>query len=146
MVSRLIRLIFNRKLPERLSAWRFRKGVCPGDGCWFTLDDSAQQAACCIGTRRPGCERRNRSWTKRSGITARGRALKAQNISASDWDTLLKFTRQQYAAQVQAAQEDILGAEAQLGYTRLCPVKAKPALKSLVQPGQQSTAGHRESI
>lgn len=72
---------------------------------------------------------------------ARGRALKAQNyISTSDWDTLVS-AQQQYAAQVRVAQQDIVSAEAQLGYTQIyAPVSGKTgALNvhpgSLVQPG-----------
>jgi multidrug efflux pump subunit AcrA (membrane-fusion protein) len=99
----------------------------------FTLEDSTQQATL------------HRDQASGAGAIAadlaRGRALKAQNdISASDWDTLLSI-RQQYVAQAQAAQEDILSAEAQLGYTRIyAPVSGKTgALNvhpgSLVQPG-----------
>lgn len=105
----------------------------------FTLDDSTQQAT--LHRDQASRAQSQSQLDKAQRDLARGRALKAQNyISASDWDTLLS-TRQQYAAQVQAAQEDILSAEAQLGYTRIyAPVSGKSgALNvhpgSLVQPG-----------
>ena len=105
----------------------------------FTLDDSTQQAT--LHRDQASRMQAQSQLDKAQRDLARGRALKAQNyISASDWDTLLS-TRQQYAAQVQAAQEDILSAEAQLGYTRIyAPVSGKTgALNahpgSLVQPG-----------
>ncbi|HHT5706481.1 TPA: efflux RND transporter periplasmic adaptor subunit [Raoultella planticola] len=105
----------------------------------FTLEDSTQQAT--LHRDQASRAQAQSQLDKAQRDLARGRALKAQNdISASDWDTLLS-TRQQYVAQAQAAQEDILSAEAQLGYTRIyAPVSGKTgALNvhpgSLVQPG-----------
>jgi multidrug efflux pump subunit AcrA (membrane-fusion protein) len=64
----------------------------------FTLEDSTQQA-----TLHRDQASRAQSQRKAQRDLARGRALKAQNdISASDWDTLLSI-RQQYVAQAQAA-------------------------------------------
>jgi multidrug resistance efflux pump len=112
----------------------FQEGHLSGRDSCCLLSRIPRNRQLCIGTRRPGAG-------AIAADLARGRALKAQNdISASDWDTLLSI-RQQYVAQAQAAQEDILSAEAQLGYTRIyAPVSGKTgALNvhpgSLVQPG-----------
>ncbi len=112
----------------------FQEGHLSGRDSCCLLEDSTQQATL-------HRDQASRAQAQSQRDLARGRALKAQNdISASDWDTLLSI-RQQYVAQAQAAQEDILSAEAQLGYTRIyAPVSGKTgALNvhpgSLVQPG-----------
>lgn len=100
----------------------------------FTLEDSTQQATL-------HRDQASRAQAQSQRDLARGRALKAQNdISASDWDTLLSI-RQQYVAQAQAAQEDILSAEAQLGYTRIyAPVSGKTGALN-VHPGSLGQPG-----
>lgn len=105
----------------------------------FTLEDSTQQAA--LHRAQAALAQSQSLLDKARRDLARGRALKSQNyISASDWDTL-QSTQQQYAAQAQAANEDIRSTQAQLGYTRIyAPVSGKTgALNvhpgSLAQPG-----------
>jgi RND family efflux transporter MFP subunit len=123
-----------------LQSVAFQEGAFVQQGqLLFTLDDATQQAA--LRRDRAALAQAQSLLDKAQRDLARGRALKAQNyISASDWDTLLS-AQQQNAAQVQAAQQDIRSAEAQLGYTRIyAPVSGKTgALNvhpgSLVQPG-----------
>lgn len=105
----------------------------------FTLDDATQRAT--LLRDQASRVQVQALLDKAERDLMRGRSLKAQNyISASDWDTLLS-TRQQYAAQLLAAQEDIHSAQAQLGYTRIyAPVSGKTGTLnvhpgSLVQPG-----------